>query len=84
MKSELSRVYSDGSVNLTAASLLWALHHSLLDASKGDGIIIGASTIQQLDENLTACNKPPLHPDIIKAFDLAWESVKETCPPYYR
>lgn len=39
-------------VTMAGASLRWALHHSLLSGDAGDGIIIGASSPEQLATNL--------------------------------
>ena len=57
-------------------------HHSGLDAK--DGIIIGASSMHHLEENLTDLEKGPLPEEMVKAFDEAWEHVKICCPSYFR
>lgn len=38
-----------------AVALRWILHHSKLDGSKGDAIIVGAANNEQLQENLKIC-----------------------------
>lgn len=57
-------------------------HHAGLGAQ--DGIIIGASSTQQLEENLKCLEKGPLPEEMVKAFDEAWEHVKMACPSYFK
>lgn len=64
-------------------ALRWINHHSLLSREKGDAIIIGASSKEQLEENLTNFEKGPLPDDIVEAFDQGWARVKGDCRPYF-
>lgn len=57
-------------------------HHSGLNAQ--DGIIIGVSSIQHLEQNLTDLDKAPLPKEVVEAFDAAWEHVKVACPKYFK
>lgn len=66
------------------AALRWITHHSLLKKEHGDAIIIGASSAQQLEENLTNLEKGPLPEDVLLAIDKAWAVVKGVCNPYFR
>ena len=62
------------------------IHHSMLDASCGDGIILGASSPQQLAANLNACvgaGSGPLPSAVVEAFEAAWERTASSCPTYY-
>lgn len=70
-------------VSLVEASLRWLMRHSLL--GKGDGVIMGPSTVQYYDDNLRAmeCGED-LHEDVVKAFDEAWTLCKGECPRYFR
>ena len=71
-------------VSMTAAALGWLRHHGGLDAARGDALILGASTLQQLDENLAACRGEPLDAAAAAALDAAWETCRPDCPPYFR
>ena len=52
------------------AAQRWLVHHSLLDAAHGDGVILGASSVEQLQANLVACvNSEPLPPTVVQAFE---------------
>ena len=66
------------------AAYRWLACHSKLDASQGDGLIVGASNLDQLQRNLNAAAKGPLPDSILDAFTDAWEEVKPDSPPYFR
>ncbi|KAF9899911.1 hypothetical protein EC991_008145 [Linnemannia zychae] len=78
----LTKVAKESNLTLLEATLRWMRHHSGLTAK--DGILIGASTVAQLEESLTELDKGPLPQDMIKAFDEAWEHVKSFSQPYFR
>ncbi|PTB38014.1 uncharacterized protein TrAFT101_011879 [Trichoderma asperellum] len=71
-------------ISTVEAALRWSLHHSLMQNQYGDAVIIGASSVQQLKENLTSLQKGPLPDELIAAFDKGWEVVKPVCKPYFR
>jgi aflatoxin B1 aldehyde reductase len=68
-------------ITLLEATLRWMRHHSGLTAK--DGIIMGASKVEQLEETLTALDQGPLGAEMVKAFDDAWEHVKGTTEWYF-
>ncbi|KAF9898983.1 hypothetical protein EC991_009824 [Linnemannia zychae] len=78
----LTAVATANNLTLLEATLRWMRHHSGLTAK--DGIIIGASTVAQLEESLTELHKGPLPEAMVKAFDEAWEHVKATTSWYFR
>lgn len=63
-----------------AVALRWILHHSALDASKGDAIIIGASSNEQLAENLEICKQGPLPEDLVSLVKDTWPVMKHVAP----
>ena len=63
-----------------AASLRWVLHHSKLGGDKDHGMIVGASSLAQMEENLRICAEGPLPEDLVKVVDEVWEHVKEVAP----
>jgi aflatoxin B1 aldehyde reductase len=71
-------------ISMTSAALRWMMHHSMLDSASGDGLIIGASQLSQLKENLKRCREAALPDQIVVAFNDAWEIVKPVCPKYFR
>ena len=55
------------------------LHHTPIDCA-----IIGASTAEQLTENLAALEKGPLPQDVVKACDGVWNGLRGITPNYNR
>lgn len=75
-------------ITMVDATFRWLLCHSSLEADS-DGIVLGASNLDQLDENLESCKKSalsssPLSPELLGAFDKAWELTREGAFPYWR
>lgn len=70
-------------MSLIEASYQWLRRHSALGAS--DGVLLGASSIGQLEVNLAACRAaetaPALPPALLTAFDEAWRIVRESQAP---
>jgi aflatoxin B1 aldehyde reductase len=63
----------------------WLAHHSKLDVARGDAIIVGASSAEQLEQNIAACiSAGPLPQSIVDAFDQANEVAKPVWPSYFR
>ncbi|KAH8695538.1 NADP-dependent oxidoreductase domain-containing protein [Talaromyces proteolyticus] len=52
-----------------AAALRWTLHHGILDGKHGDGIIIGASSTTQLEQNLDIVEAGPLPKEVVEAMN---------------
>ena len=73
-------------ISMVEASYRWLLRHSALKPS--DGVLIGASSLSQLDENLESCaaaaEKGPLSKELLTAFDEAWNITKVGSFPYWR
>ena len=75
-------------ITMIEATFRWLLCHSSLTADF-DGFLLGASSLKQLDQNLAACklaseNVSPLSPELLVAFDDAWELTKDGAFPYWR
>ncbi|KAI0153160.1 aflatoxin B1 aldehyde reductase member 2 [Xylariaceae sp. FL1272] len=72
-------------LTLIETALRWIVHHSQLRIKDGgrDGIIIGISSYDQLDNNLDALEKGPLPSDVVKALDEAWMIVKPEAANYW-
>ncbi|KAF9555159.1 hypothetical protein EC968_009113 [Mortierella alpina] len=67
-------------MTLVEASWRWMRHHSGLDDK--DGIVVGASSLAQLENNLLDLEKGPLPQAMIDAFDEAWLHVTATTTHY--
>jgi aflatoxin B1 aldehyde reductase len=69
---------------MAQAALRWLAYHSLLEAEAGDGIIVGASSMAHLKDNLAAFQQKELPREVVEAYDEAWEIVRPVCPKYFR
>jgi len=60
-------------------ALNWLLHHTATDC-----VILGASKLEQLEENLKAMEDGPLSADTVSASDQVWEKIRGVSPQYNR
>lgn len=64
----------------------WALWHSDLRiggiSGGNDGIVIGASSLQQLQHNIKALGGGKLPQEVLNALDIAWRITKVDCASY--
>lgn len=75
-------------ISMIEATYRWMLQHSSLKPDF-DGFLLGASSLEQLDENISACrlvaeNPAPLSSELLSAFDEAWKLTKDGAFPYWR
>ena len=66
------------------AGYRWLVHHSRLRSNLGDGIIMGASSLSQLEQNLNVIRMNPLPSNMVEKFEYVWEKVKQDSPSYFR
>lgn len=57
------------------ACLRWIYHHSILE--KGDGVILGASKISQIVQNVEDISKGPLPVEVVQKIDLLWDGLRQ-------
>ena len=76
----------NGDIPPAHCALRWIKHHSQLSSDNNDAVIIGASKVAHLKDNLAALKGGPLPQPIIDACDQAWLLVKQAaaCPSYER
>ncbi|KAL7939895.1 NADP-dependent oxidoreductase domain-containing protein [Trichoderma chlorosporum] len=71
-------------LTLIEIALRWTVHHSGLKVKDGnDGIIIGVSSVEQLENNLDNLEKGPLPEEVVKALDEAWEISRPESVNYW-
>jgi aflatoxin B1 aldehyde reductase len=49
-----------------------------------EGVILGVSSLGQLESNLKDLEKGPLPEEVVKTLDEAWDVTKASCPLYWR
>ncbi|KAK1756763.1 NADP-dependent oxidoreductase domain-containing protein [Echria macrotheca] len=71
-------------LTMIETALRWVVHHSQLKVKDGnDGIIIGVSSLQQLEGNLRDLEKGPLPDEVVQALDEAWQVAKPDAVHYW-
>jgi aflatoxin B1 aldehyde reductase len=71
-------------LTMIETALRWCVHHSALNIKDGnDGIIIGVSSLGQLESNLKDVEKDPLPEEVVQALDKAWLVTKVDTPNYW-
>jgi aflatoxin B1 aldehyde reductase len=80
---EIHRSCEGHGLDAVSVALRWLVHHSQLYAERNDGIIIGASSLEQLRHNLTAVTEGPLPTDVLTAIDDAALKAQPKWPPYF-
>ena len=81
---EIKQACGKEGIPMVEAAYRWLVNHSSMDASKGDGILLGASRIEQMEQNMVAAKKGPLPQSILDAMDGAWEIAKPDSPAYFK
>jgi aryl-alcohol dehydrogenase-like predicted oxidoreductase len=76
---ELKAIAAGAGRTIVDLALNWVLHHTPTDCA-----IIGASTAEQLAQNLEAMGKGPLPPDVVTACDGVWNRLRGITPKYNR
>ncbi|XP_030661286.1 aflatoxin B1 aldehyde reductase member 2 isoform X2 [Nomascus leucogenys] len=84
VEKALQAVYGASAPSMTSAALRWMYHHSQLQGAHGDAVILGMSSLEQLEQNLAAMEDGPLEPAVVDAFNQAWHLVAHECPNYFR
>uniref|UniRef100_A0A8H7Y4T8 NADP-dependent oxidoreductase domain-containing protein n=1 Tax=Psilocybe cubensis TaxID=181762 RepID=A0A8H7Y4T8_PSICU len=79
----IKEVADKNGLTLTEIALRWISHHSLLKREYGDAVLIGASSLKHIQENLVDLEKGPLPEEVLKVLDEAWFDVQPYASKYY-
>lgn len=77
--AELRQAAGQAGRSLVSLSLNWLLHHTQTDC-----VILGASRLEQLEENLKVLEDGPLAPETLAACDTVWAKLRGVTPKYNR
>ncbi|PWY91686.1 putative aldo/keto reductase [Aspergillus sclerotioniger CBS 115572] len=69
----LTKTLEPYNISKPEAALRWLSYHSLLGPE--DGIILGASKIPQLEQNVQAIKNGPLPDEVVSAIDSLWKTL---------
>ncbi len=70
-------------INTIEATYRWLAYHSMLNGDRGDAILIGASKLSHLKQNMETVKEGPLPDDVVKAFENAWAVTRGDSPEYF-
>lgn len=70
-------------LTMAEVALRWISHHSLMKREYGDSVLIGASSLRHIEQNLVDLEKGPLPEEVVAALDEAWLLVKPFAGPYF-
>ena len=70
-------------MSMTEATYRWLAYHSMMNGDRGDAILIGASKINHLLQNIKAVKAGPLPESVVKAFEKAWEVCRGDSREYF-
>jgi len=70
-------------LTMSEVALRWVSHHSLMKREYGDSVLIGASSLNHIEQNMVDLEKGPLPDDVVKALDEAWLVVAPYASPYF-
>jgi aflatoxin B1 aldehyde reductase len=72
--NEFMQICERNGMTSTEASLRWIMHHSAL--SEGDGVILGATRIDQLESSVNICKNGALPEEVLRAVEDLWEKTR--------
>ena len=74
-----------GKYGITAidATYRWMAYHSMLNGGRGDAILIGASNLNHLIQNMEALKAGSLPDELIETFERAWQISRGDSPEYF-
>ncbi|MBO6033848.1 MAG: aldo/keto reductase [Prevotella sp.] len=81
---EIRKACEAENIPMAEAGYRWLCYHSMMDAAKDDGILLGASRQEQMTQNMAATTKGPLPQSVLDAMDAAWEMARPDSPAYYK
>ncbi|KAK0755072.1 NADP-dependent oxidoreductase domain-containing protein [Schizothecium vesticola] len=80
----VERAVGEAGLGMAEVALRWVVHHSGLRVKGGnDGVIIGVSSVEQLEQNLDHLEKGPLPEEVVRALDEAWLIAKPESVDYW-
>lgn len=71
-------------INIIEATYRWLVNHSMLNGDRGDAIIVGASRLSQLEQNMETMGKGKLPEDLVNVIEEAWEVCRTDAPEYFK
>lgn len=80
----IKKASNEYGITTVEATYRWLANHSMLRAERGDAIIIGASKLEHLKDNIRCAEGDKLPDKLVEAFEAAWDITKADSPDYFR
>ena len=77
---EWNTIAKEEGVSRAELAYRWVRYNSPLTADQGDAIIIGASSVEQLQDTLRWINSGPLSQSAVEKIDQIWQTIKHEAP----
>jgi aflatoxin B1 aldehyde reductase len=77
---EWEHIANDAGISKAALAYRWIAYHSALKQEYGDGVIVGASKVEQLEETLKVIEDGPLDPKTAERANQIWKKVEHEAP----
>lgn len=74
------QIAKDAGISRAELAYRWVAYHSVLRDELGDGIIVGASSVEQLGQSLQVLKNGPLSEDIAARVEGVWKTVEKDAP----
>ena len=75
--AEWQAIAEEAGISKAALAYRWVTFNSILKPEHGDGIILGATAVLQLEETLKSLEQGPLPESAVTKIDRIWELVKD-------
>lgn len=73
---KMSSLCDDNKISMMEATMRWLMHHSPLEEQ--DAIVLGASSKEQIDATLSACEQGPLPKSMVDGWEEVWKSILDS------
>jgi 1-deoxyxylulose-5-phosphate synthase len=78
-QQEAGEIAARAGISTVALAFRWLLAQAAVDC-----VLLGASSLDQLETNLIACGGPVLETEVLKECDAIWEKLRSVTPKYNR
>ncbi|KAI8814988.1 NADP-dependent oxidoreductase domain-containing protein [Cladochytrium replicatum] len=73
-----AKISDESGISKSELALRWIVHHSALKGDHGDGVVIGATSMVQLQGNIDGLKKGPLPEAVVTQIEAAWDDIKQS------
>ena len=73
-------ISAEAGISRAELAYRWVKYNSALKPEHGDALIVGASSLSQLEETLEGLKRGPLSADVVAKIDDLWETIKHVAP----